>query len=510
MARRKKLCCLAAMCFAAAAARPAMADTPVKVSAPTPIIQASAQNFNPPAPTLITPPAGGNPAISGTPPVTNTQTAPPVVNQPAVIQTVPSGPPVVTGTTVISGPTMVEGATIVSGPIESTGSGIFNYDWLGGTFRAPNYRFWVNADYMLATLRGTQTPPLITTSPNNIARANAGVVGTNSDIVFGGGNLDTNSQSGVRVFLGTWFPSNNHRGFEIGGFVLGQRTVNGGAFGTGATDSIAVGRPFIETNTGVETAALSAFKSDANGQGGLAGSSTASLSTNMWGAEANFLTRDDFSEFFHLTLLAGVRYAQLEQQIDAQDFSTPQAGATIPFAGQIAVTNPNSVRVIDSFQVRNQLIGGQIGARGTMDLGRFELGASGKLALGANYQTLNINGSSQVLASNGQILFNSPGGLLANSSNIGSYNRTNASIIPELELKLGYRFTNFFTAYIAYSFLYWDNVALAGNQIPRNVDLTRVPTSATFNQNVGALSGAPIFHSEFYMNTIFVGGSLKY
>jgi len=98
------------------------------------------------------------------------------------------------------------------------------------------------------------------------------------------------------------------------------------------------------------------------------------------------------------------------------------------------------------------------------------------IALGANQQTNDINGS-QVVARPGQAPEVFVGGLLAAQSNIGQYSRTRFSVVPDAALNIGYQFTPTFRGYLGYSFLYWSNVVRPGQQIDRNVNLAFIPNT---------------------------------
>jgi hypothetical protein len=61
------------------------------------------------------------------------------------------------------------------------------------------------------------------------------------------------------------------------------------------------------------------------------------------------------------------------------------------------------------------------------------------------------------------------GGLLAQTTNIGTYEQNTFSIMPELGVTLSYDITCRLRASVGYTFLYWNNVARPGDQIDRNL-----------------------------------------
>ena len=96
------------------------------------------------------------------------------------------------------------------------------------------------------------------------------------------------------------------------------------------------------------------------------------------------------------------------------------------------------------------------------------------VALGANSQKVTINGSTVTMLA-GQPTVVQPGGLLALSSNIGSYSHTNFMAIPQISGRLGYRLTPRLTAFIGYTFIYWGQVARAGDQVSTTINPNLLP-----------------------------------
>ncbi|WP_315854196.1 BBP7 family outer membrane beta-barrel protein [Gemmata palustris] len=68
-----------------------------------------------------------------------------------------------------------------------------------------------------------------------------------------------------------------------------------------------------------------------------------------------------------------------------------------------------------------------------------------------------------------------PGGLLAQTSNIGTYRSSSFTLIPELDLHLGCRLTDRISVSAGYSFLLLTDVARAGDQIDLVVNPNLLP-----------------------------------
>jgi hypothetical protein len=94
-----------------------------------------------------------------------------------------------------------------------------------------------------------------------------------------------------------------------------------------------------------------------------------------------------------------------------------------------------------------------------------------------------LGGMRQQVVIAGQTIFSppdsddtvSPRGLLAQPSNIGQYERTRVAFSPQLDLTARYHVANGLMVSLGYSFVYWNNVMLAGNQIDRSINQSQLP-----------------------------------
>jgi hypothetical protein len=67
------------------------------------------------------------------------------------------------------------------------------------------------------------------------------------------------------------------------------------------------------------------------------------------------------------------------------------------------------------------------------------------------------------------------GGLLAQRSNSGSFSDTSFAVVPELNLRVGWKATEHVSVSAGYTFLYWSSVSRAGDQIDARVNPTQIP-----------------------------------
>ena len=217
----------------------------------------------------------------------------------------------------------------------------------------------------------------------------------------------------------------------------------------------------------------------------------------LWGSEANILIDSHGDEPFmpvRYVSLVGFRYLDLNEKLSISDtFFDPATNGAIV--------------VGDGFGTRNQFYGGQFGFRTGMNLGRWNIDGTMKIALGVNQQTLSINGATTVY--NGAFGFGSgttAGGVFAEPSNIGKFRRDVFAIIPEGQLKLGYDLTQSIRTFVGYNFLYMNNVIRPGGQLDRNINPTQNPFFVPGNNVTGPLAPLPIFHSsDFWAQGLNIG-----
>ena len=165
-------------------------------------------------------------------------------------------------------------------------------------------------------------------------------------------------------------------------------------------------------------------------------------------------------------MLVGYRYLKLQDRLGVTEDLTTFGGNNEDVANQ----NPSSsIFVQDEFDTKDQFHGGQIGMSLAINRNRWWVQATPKIAFGTTFETASVNGTTITTDANGHVaLFQ--GGLLAQSSNIGNYSHSEFAVVPELGLTLGYQLTPRLEATFGYSFLYWSEVARAGDQVDFHVN----------------------------------------
>ena len=170
-----------------------------------------------------------------------------------------------------------------------------------------------------------------------------------------------------------------------------------------------------------------------------------------------------------------------------------------------AITPPGAFLVNDSFTSRNAFNGVEFGTAMQTYRGRWSLELLSKMAMGNNSEIVNINGSTDT-TQNG-VTTHSIGGLLAQPSNIGHYQRNVFAVVPQLNANLTYQLTPRLRAVAGYSFIYWSRVARAGDQIDLDVNSNLLPNHPPVTGPIGDTRHPQfVFHdTNFWAQGINVG-----
>jgi hypothetical protein len=341
--------------------------------------------------------------------------------------------------------------------------------------RAP--RFQVSAEYLLWWVKSSSIPPLLTTSPpngpNNVPGALPGSV-----VLLADKDLDEQVRHGARFGAVWWLDECASYGFDSRYFFTGEVRERFAA----TSDQFPNGlfRPFFAINPPSPPLAPffpAPFSEQVTGPGVSSGTFVAENRSQFWGAEVNW--RDNCycwhecsccggGRSLRADLLAGFRYLNLDESLNITE--------SYVLLAPDAVNNPpgTSVTILDRFATENEFYGGQIGAVVEYRRDRWSLDLRTTVALGVTNQRLTIEGG-QLRTPPGGPTQQYLGGLLALNSNIGTRERDEFSVVPEIGVNVGYQVTDGLRAFVGYNFLYWSNVIRPGDQIDPVLDVTRIP-----------------------------------
>ncbi len=324
-------------------------------------------------------------------------------------------------------------------------------------------RFYGGVEYLMWWTKGDKVPVLASTSAN----ADAGVLnpGNTTQVLFGGGDLDHNLQSGARFRLGYWFDTPKPLALEGSFFFLGRRS---DGFATPFSDRL-LARPFFDLNNGVESSELIAFP------GQFAGRILVDAPSSLYGGDANLRCNlccmDQCWGNVKVDALAGFRYLNLREGLHIRE----EGSALLPQINPDGSPSSFSAfRIEDRFDTQNRFYGGQVGLATEWKRGPWSLAGRSTVALGVTHQVIDITGSGLFFNRNGTIS-HERGGLLALNSNSGHFTRNRFGVVPEASMTVGYQVTDWMKATVGYNCLVWTNVVRPGEQIDRGLDIRQIP-----------------------------------
>lgn len=314
---------------------------------------------------------------------------------------------------------------------------------------------WGRAEYLLWWTKGMHTPPLATTSPDGTVQEQAGVLGIpTTTILFGDGGLNDQAQSGGRFSVGYWFDDARGEGIEVNYLTLGQQTDR---FSASDAEYDILARPFFNIDTGEQDSRLIVYPDLVSGNLSVVGT------TSFQSFEVMMRQIGHRTACSRVDYLIGYRYGSLRDQLRIHEFSTALSGAA----------EGTEIDLVDRFDTRNTFNGVNLGMVWQWQANRcWSWEASAKVALGVSACETFINGQTTTTLEDESVT--DPYGLLALETNSGHYERTSFGSIGEVGLSTRRTFCNGWTAIVGYRFLYWADVARAGNQIDTTINPTQI------------------------------------
>jgi len=323
----------------------------------------------------------------------------------------------------------------------------------------PPGRFWVRGEVLYWSVQGFDVPPLVSQSPDGTQRIDAGVLGTpGTNVVNGGDNFNSSLRPGYRINAGLWLDECQTIGIEGGLFML-QDESDTARFGSPGTPIFS--RPFINAGTGFrQDAELVSFP------GVLSGGVDVKSNSSLAGGNINAIHNLCCNCNYRVDLLYGYRYMKLSEEVTiTEDLLVTEVGGPAPLGTRILVQ--------DTFKTENDFHGGMIGMSTEYWMGKVFLGARGGVSLGNTRSVVEINGRT-VTTTPGGVSTEARNGLLAQNTNIGRYEESRFSVLPEGGFRLGLQMTNNIRLFAGYDFMYWTNVVRPGDQIDNNVNPTQI------------------------------------
>ncbi len=394
-------------------------------------------------------------------------------------------------------PTQEEVAGI---PLEGDPLGQTHAPVAGISFRRPTADcFWFDPSYTATFMRPMHmNGPLVTTgSVNDPIPGALNQPGTL--VLFGQNTVDFGLFSGARAELGIFLDRENHFSLDVTGFYLVQNT-SSFFIGADPNGNPLIARPYFNVADGFNQQ----YRFVNSQQGLLTGTFAVDMRSQMAGLEFNAAFHSYIQDRYHAELLGGFRYLRLSESLQTSEQVNALNGTTIPFAGS-TFNPPDFVTDQDNFTTLNQFYGPQVGARLSWEERWFTLDAFAKLALGANVERTDINGSTTLITP-GQAAQTANGGVLAVPSNSGSFSRSVFDVVPECGFDLSVNITQNIRVKFGYSFLYWSHVVRPGSQYSTDINPGQVNSSFFFGQTTGPNAPVHRFNEEvFWTNSFNLG-----
>jgi len=349
---------------------------------------------------------------------------------------------------------------------------------------------WIDAEYLLWWSKQRFIPPLATTSPDGTPENEAGHLGgLTTTILFGDELIGENPDSGFRFSTGKWLDQRKTLG--IGGRYYTVNNQDAYFKSSSINSSPILTRPFFNTETNDQDALLVAYPGRSHGHISI-------IAENELRGFDFFLRKLLIAGYGNrLDLIGGYQNSRIKDSVDVRDTLISDDPTLIPLGSQIETQ--------DFFEVRNQFDGGFVGFMASAEDGCLSWRMLGKIAFGNMNQQANISGSTTSSVP-GAGSSSDPFGLLALPSNIGSFDRDEFAMVPELNVSVGYNVTNNFKLTLGYSFIYWTEVALAGDMI----DTTINPSQLSGPLAGPARPSTSLASDGFWYSGLSLGGNLRF
>lgn len=352
------------------------------------------------------------------------------------------------------------------------------------------YCWWLSAEYLLGYTTSTDLPPLVTGGPV----ASGGALGLPGTRVLFGGRQDFDGVSGIQAGGGVWLDPCRAYGLEWSGFYL-PRQESRGTFTAAPGELLA--RPFFDTALNRENSRLIAAP------GFFTGRVEAVYASEFWGAEIGGLLRVVETPTFVLEQLYQFRFYTLDESVRTDDTSTALGGGVVAFNG-LAFPAPATVSVTDYYSVTNHWYGGSAGLRLIWTPGRWEVRATGRLGVGTSQQTLTVAGGTELTTPAGTA--STGPGFYSSAVTRGRVTENRLSFAPDVQVRVGYRVTDWLMVTAGYQYLYISEVARAGDQIDRRLDPGRIPSSQNFGAAAPPVPARPLINSTDFNFHAFTAG----
>lgn len=334
-------------------------------------------------------------------------------------------------------------------------------------------RFWVTGEYLFGWIQGPKLPPLVTTSPPGTARSAAGVLGSPTTTVLYEGTVNDEVRAGFRFGTGYWFGPQRLIGLEAGFMMLESQS---NFFGAASDGSTILARPYLDAITNAQSSVLIGFPGAASGS-----IQIRSSSGNFYEGHIDIVENAIDEGWFRLNPMIGYRFFRYDEGLRIGQSVLPTDPSIIP---------GTQISTGDDFTTLNEFHGVDLGVRTQFQWQKLSVGLLGKLAVGKMRNQVNISGG-QLVSVPGVAPVAQVGGVYALRSNIGIYNGSEWSLLPEMGCNVGWELSTRVRLTLGYSVMFLQDIARASNQIDPTINPNLLPPAAA-----SASPGRPLFLGE--------------
>lgn len=318
---------------------------------------------------------------------------------------------------------------------------------------------WFEAELLSWRLDGNGLPPLVSSGPPNgnpatVARLND----PDTQILSGDDTVNDNWRCGIRLNTGIWL--NRCRTFGIGAdyFDLADDEYD---FNSDSGTNRVVGRPFFNTELGIDDAELVSVPNELFGIAGVRSNDDfrgAGLTFNkcLWSSCDPCCERKSSQ----LTMLGGYRFYNYDSNLRITEALNVLPGTTTQ------LVPGTTIFLRDSFHAYNEFNGGELGLEGCAKSCGWWIDGMAKFAIGGQNRTVIVDGQTSTFVPGGGTASNTGGLLTSEATNIGRYYDSDFVIIPEFRLGLGATLTRGWLIRAGYNVIIWGDVARAASHLP--------------------------------------------
>ncbi len=349
---------------------------------------------------------------------------------------------------------------------------------------------WVSFEGLGIWSDGMELPALVTQSPSGTNQADAGVLtrGTTTTLFGGPGrDLFEDSRTGWRLKFGFWLDRCHTWGVGADYIELDRETEN---FSATSTGNPILARPFFNTLTGREDAELVALNNGADIQ--LTGTVGVTAYSELAGGSFYLRRMMCCDEGCRQWLFCGCAgHSRSEFRVGYRFMQLDEGVGITEDLTNNGTFNIGDFDIMDQFDTENQFNGIDFAWNYRITRGYWTCESLVRLAVGNTRQTVRIAGQTVIVDRNdpnNATTDTYDAGLLALASNSGTHQQDEFSVLPELNLTLGYQLTDHLKATFGYTGIYWSNVVRPGQHIPTMIDTNQLPPAIT-----GASDPRPLF-----------------